>query len=173
MPPAVRDAAEPHLPAIAAIYAKAAAETPATFDLEGPPVEWWAGVLADRDPEKGTELLVAIEDEQVLGFAKSGDFKTRGAYATTRETSLYVHADHRGRGFGGALYTELLSRLDRSGLRLAVAGATLPNPASMALHAKHGFTEVGTFDDVGEKFGRTWSVRWFQRPLAGAGAGRP
>ncbi len=58
------------------------------------------------------ELLVAVEDGEVLGFAKSGPFKDRPAYDTTRETSAYVHTDHRGKGVGNALYTELLRRLD-------------------------------------------------------------
>jgi len=107
----------------------------------------------------------------VVGFAKSGQFKDRPAYDTTRETSAYVHADHRGKGVGNALYTELLRRLDATeGLRLAVGGVTQPNPASEALHAAHGFTVVGTFEDVGEKLGKAWSVRWYQRPLSGGGS---
>ena len=76
-------------------------------------------------------LLVALEGGEVVGFAKSGSFKDRGAYWTTREVSAYVHADHRGKGVGSALYTELLRRLDATeGLRLAVGGVAQPNPAS-------------------------------------------
>ena len=102
----VADAAEEHLPAIAAIYARAAANSHATFDVEGHPAEWWAKV-----PER-EELLVALEDGEVLGFAKTGRFKDRPGYNSTRETSAYVHADHRGKGVGNALYTELLRRLE-------------------------------------------------------------
>ncbi len=114
-------------------------------------------------------MLAAVEDGAVLGYAKTSWFKERPGYFTTREVSAYVHEDHRGRGVGHALYAELLGRLDRcEGLRMAVGGVALPNDASNALHLKHGFTVVGTFDDAGEKFGRPWSVRWYQRPL-----GRP
>lgn len=158
----VVDATEEHMPAIAAIYAEAAANGHATFDVEGPPVEWWSGV---RERE---ELLVAIEDDEVMGFAKSGRFKERPGYDSTRETSAYVHADHRGKGVGNALYTELLRRLEATdGLLMAVAGVAEPNPASEALHRAHGFTEVGIFEDVGVKFGQAWSVRWYQRTLSG------
>jgi phosphinothricin acetyltransferase len=158
----VTDAAAEHMPAIAAIYAEAAASSHATFDVEGHPVEWWAKV-----PER-EELLVALEGGEVLGFAKSGRFKERPGYNSTRETSAYVHADHRGKGVGNALYTELLRRLDATdGLLMAVAGIAPPNPASEALHAAHGFEPVGTFDDIGVKFGRAWSVRWYQRRLNG------
>lgn len=157
----VVDAAEEHLPAIAAIYAEAAENNQATFDVEGPPVEWW------REAREREELLAALDDGEVVGFAKSGRFKDRPGYDTTRETSAYVHADHRGKGVGNALYSELLRRLEATdGLLMAVAGVTEPNPASEALHTAHGFTAVGTFEDVGVKFGKPWSVRWYQRRLS-------
>lgn len=168
MAPAITDATDEHLPAIAAIYATAAEDSPATFDLEGPPLDWWRDVLASTDEAAGTHLLVALEGDEVVGYAKSGSFKDRGAYWTTREVSAYVHDDHRGKGVGGALYTELLRRLDATeGLRLAVGGVAQPNAASNRLHEAHNFTVAGTFEDVGEKLGRAWSVRWYQRRLAG------
>jgi phosphinothricin acetyltransferase len=160
----VVDARPEHLEAIAAIYA-AAVETPVTFDLEPPPLERWRATLRSTDPVAGNELIVALADDEVVGYAKSGPHKERGGYATTRETSVYVHADHRGRGVGHALYGELLARLERAPVLLAVAGVTSPNPASERLHVAHGFTEVGVFRGVGLKFGRTWDVRWYQRPL--------
>jgi phosphinothricin acetyltransferase len=104
-------------------------------------------------------------DGAVLGYARSTRHKERPAYSTTVETSVYVDEGQRGRRIGHALYGELLGRLDRSGLRLAVAGVTQPNPASERLHRAHGFTVVGTFHGVGFKFGRPWDVRWFERSL--------
>ncbi len=153
-----------HLPAIAEVYA-AAVLTPATFDLESKPLSWWEQVLAEVDPATGTLLLVALEGERVLGYAKSGEFREKAAYASTREVTVYVAEDCRGRGVGRALYTELLARLDGIGLRLAAGGVTQPNPASNALHLSLGFTDVGTFEQVGVKDGRAWDVRWYQRRL--------
>jgi len=48
-----------------------------------------------------------------------------------------------------------------------VAGISQPNPASVALHRRLGFREVGVFSNVGRKFGRYWDVAWFERPLRG------
>jgi L-amino acid N-acyltransferase YncA len=162
----VVDACEEHLEAIAAIYAAAARDTPATFDFEGPSVEWWRAVLEAVDPARGRLLLAAVgADGEAVGYAKSGRFRDKPAYDSTCEVSVYVAESARGRGVGGALYRELLARLDRGPLRLAVGGVAEPNPASTALHLACGFTRVGTFEGVGTKFGRLWDVTWYQRAL--------
>jgi phosphinothricin acetyltransferase len=161
----VVEASEEHLSGIAAIYAAATA-TPATFDLEGHPLSWWQATLSAVDAAAGRMLLVAVgTDGQVAGYAKSGRFRDKPAYDSTCEVSLYVAESARGRGVGGALYGDLLARLDRGPLRLAVGGVTEPNPASTRLHLSSGFTPVGTFVGVGTKFGRLWDVTWYQRPL--------
>ena len=163
------DAAEPHLDAIAGIYAVAVRTSPATFDLEPPGLERWREVLAACSPERGWFLLVALDPGgEVVGYGKSGVFMAKPAYATTCELSVYVADDARGSGVGTALTRALLERLDRTGLRLAVAGVAEPNPASARLLATLGFERVGTFEDVGMKFGRPWSVTWYQRRLGPA-----
>ena len=166
----IRDAGAADLPAIAAIYAAAAATSHATFDLEGRSIAWWQDRLEEVDPAAGHLLLVAVDGTIVLGYARSSQHKEKAAYATTVETSVYVDAGHRGRRVGDALYAALLERLDASDRRLAVAGVALPNDPSERLHRAHGFTEIGVFEGVGVKHGRAWDVRWFQRPLAGAPA---
>jgi len=166
----IRDAGAADLPAIAAIYAAAAATSHATFDLAGRSIAWWQDRLEEADPAAGHLLLVAVDGTTVLGYARSGQHKEKAAYATTVETSVYVDAEHRRRRVGHALYAALLERLDTSDRRLAVAGVALPNDASERLHRAHGFTEIGVFEGVGVKHGRAWDVRWFQRRLAGAPA---
>ncbi len=137
-----------------------------TFDLEPPPIERWRQLLEATDPAAGHLLLAALDDAgDVLGYALSAGYMERAAYDSTCVTSVYVAADARGRGVGTALYSRLFGLLDASPLRLAVAGITEPNEPSTALHLALGFTRVGTFDGVGVKFGREWSVTWYQRPL--------
>jgi phosphinothricin acetyltransferase len=161
----VVDARAEHLAGIAEIYA-AAATTPATFDLVGHSLARWREALAGVDPDAGRLLTAAVDaDGDVCGYAKSGRFRDKPAYDSTCEVSVYVAEASRGRGVGSALYTALLARLDAGALRLAVGGVTEPNPASTRLHLVHGFAPVGTFTGVGTKFGRTWDVTWYQRPL--------
>jgi L-amino acid N-acyltransferase YncA len=167
MPVTVVDATPEHLAAFSAIHETAALQTAATFDTQAHPIGWWEDLLAAVDPDAGDFLLAALDGDRPVGYAKSGPHRAKVSYATTRETTLYVHGDYRGAGVGHALYRELLGRLDRLPLAMAVAGVTQPNPASDALHAAHGFEPIGTFANVGVKFGRPWDVLWYQRELAG------
>jgi phosphinothricin acetyltransferase len=162
----VVDAEPGHLEAVRAIYAHEVEHGAITFDLDVPSLERWQGQLAGLDRSRGHEFLVAVDErEEVLGYAKSGPWRDKGAYATTAETSIYVHREARGRGVGSALYTELVARAERGPLRRLVGGMTEPNAASAALHLAHGFTPVGTFHAVGTKFGRAWDVTWFERAV--------
>jgi phosphinothricin acetyltransferase len=157
----IRQARPADLPAVAAIYAAAAEETYATFDVAGHPVQWWEDVLGDGKHE----LVVAADGAEVLGYARSARHKEKPAYSTTCETSVYVAEAARGRGVGHALYADLLARLEAGPRLLAVAGVAVPNDASERLHRAHGFSVVGTFHSVGVKFGREWDVTWYERPL--------
>jgi phosphinothricin acetyltransferase len=47
----------------------------------------------------------------------------------------------------------------------AVAGIVIPNDGSVRLHARLGFHLVGTFREVGLKFGRYWDVAWYEKAL--------
>jgi phosphinothricin acetyltransferase len=163
----IEPASVAHVPEVAAIYDDAARTSGATFDHEGSPESAWREQVAQTDPMAGRLLLVALAaGGEVLGYAKSGEHKSRPAYASTCETSVYVAREARGRGVGGALYDALLERLDESPLRLAVGGVAEPNEASTRLHLSRGYTPVGTFTGIGVKRGREWDVTWFERRLA-------
>ena len=164
----VRPARSSDLPAVAAIYACAVHTSTATFDVDEPPLSHWQAKLdssAVGDHFLVAHTLAARDDERVLGYAYSGAFRSRPAYSQTRETSVYVAPVAVGKGLGALLYGELLSLLRRDGVHLAVAVVTQPNPASNALHRRMGFTEVGTLDEVGFKFGTYLSTTSFQLRL--------
>jgi phosphinothricin acetyltransferase len=138
----------------------------ATFDVEAKSTEemhrWFEQFRADG-PHR---LLVAEEDGAVSGYASSTRFRPKTAYDTTVETTIYLAPGGTGRGVGTRLYRSLLDGLPAAGVHLAVAGIARPNPGSEALHRKLGFTVVGTFAEVGRKFGRYRDVTWFQKPLS-------
>lgn len=114
--------------------------------------------------------LVAERDCRCVAYAKAGVWRSRDAYRWTPETGIYVHPDHLGKGIGRPLYERLLALLAAQGFHSAIAGATLPNPASTRLHEALGFTEVGRVRDAGNKFGGWHDVVFWQLRLAAADA---
>jgi phosphinothricin acetyltransferase len=108
-------------------------------------------------------LTLTDEAGQVLGYAKAGTWRERAAYQWTCETTIYIAEGHRGQGLGRTLYTSLLAECVRRGFHSAIAGITLPNPASVALHESLGFTSVGVFRDAGNKLGAWHDVGFWQR----------
>jgi phosphinothricin acetyltransferase len=158
----IRDAVAGDLPAMAAIYDAEVAGSVATFDTEPRGAAYLGEKLAAAG---GSDIvLVACRDGQVVGYAFSGPFRPRPAYAGTKEVSVYLAAGARGRGVGRALYSELLARLDaHPDVHTLVAVIALPNEASLALHRALGFEEVGVLREVGHKFGRWVDTAWYQR----------
>ena len=152
-PVSVRAATPADIGAMSAIYAREAREGHATFDLEPRPLEAWAAYVASTEP--GDAALVAVDRHgSVLGFAYSSAYRTKPAYAHTRESTIYVAPAGQGRGVGRLLYAELIARMRDAGVHLVVAAVALPNDASVRLHRSFGFERVGTLPEVGRKHER-------------------
>jgi phosphinothricin acetyltransferase len=164
-PANVRRAVVDDLPALTAIYNHYVEHTVVTFDVEPFTVEQrreWFDHYATTGPHR---LLVGELDGAVAGYATSSQFRVKPGYATSVETTVYCDPSATGRGLGSALYGELFSALAGEGLHRAYAGVALPNDASVRLHERCGFAELGTFHEVGRKLGRWVDVRWFERQL--------
>jgi L-amino acid N-acyltransferase YncA len=160
----VRDASAADAEACAAIYAPYVTGTAITFELEPPT----AAEMAERIVKAAaTHAWLVLEDDgQVVGYAYGGPMKPRPAYRWSCEVSVYVSPTHHRTGAGRRLYEALFTRLTARGYRTAVAGVTLPNPASEALHKSLGFEPIGIYRNIGWKH-ETWhDVAWSQRPLA-------
>jgi phosphinothricin acetyltransferase len=157
---------------IAAIYAEAVLNGTATFELEPPSVAEMAGRMAElvRD---GHPYLVADNAGTVVGYGYAGPYHRRPAYRTTVEDSIYLAVEARGRGIGRRLLAALIAESEACGFRqmIAVIGDS-GHDASIRLHQAAGFALVGTFRDVGYKFGRWLDSVLMQRAL-GPGGGAP
>src|SRR5260221_13397478 len=109
---------------------------------------------------------LVVEDEgAVAGYAKAATWRERTAYRWTCEVGLYIADVARGRGLGTQLYGALLDECARAGFRSAIAGITMPNDASVALHARFGFESVGIVREAGYKLGRWHDVAFYQKRL--------
>lgn len=162
----IRDGVLADLPALTDILNHYIVHTPINFDVEPYTIdarrEWF-----DEHASKGKyRLVVAEEAGQVVGYATTSRWRPKAAYGTTVESSVYCRHDACGRGIGSALYRALFDAIKDEDVHMIVAGATMPNPASVALHERLGFSQVGVFKAVGRKFDTFWDVAWFQRALA-------
>jgi phosphinothricin acetyltransferase len=161
----VRDATAADAAACVAVYAPYVRDTAITFEEETPSEEAMRARIAAAQT-RWAWLIAEDEAGHVLGYAYGGPYKERAAYRWSCEVSVYLEPGCRRAGTGRALYDALLSRLTDRGVCTAVAGMTLPNPASEGFHAAMGFEPVGVFRRIGYKHGRWHDVAWTERSLA-------
>jgi phosphinothricin acetyltransferase len=157
--------------ACAEIYAPHVERSAVSFEERAPE----AAELAARIERYGAShaWLVAEEGGRVVGYAYATPFNERPAYRWSASVSVYVAEAARGSGVGRALYGALFERLRERGLRMACAGITLPNEASLGLHESLGFEQTGLNREIGWKHGAWRDVGWFQLQLRPAGEGPP
>ncbi|MFD7701425.1 GNAT family N-acetyltransferase [Streptomyces caelestis] len=134
----VRPGAEGDLTALTDLYNHYARETAITFDTAPFTPEERRPWLLSHPVDGPYRLMVATDAgaRGVLGYATSSPFRPKPAYATSVETTVYV-----------------------------APGVAQPNDASARLHERFGFRHVGTYREVGRKFGRWWDVAWYEKEL--------
>jgi phosphinothricin acetyltransferase len=146
------------LPALLDIYNHYVRETPITFDIEPRTLaqrrQWLDGFASTGR----YQCFVAVKGGKAIGWASSHPYKDRAAYDTTVMSSIYLSPDACGQGLGRRLYAILFDALVGEDIHRAFVGITLPNEASVRLHLAFGFQPVGTYREVGRKFGRFWDV---------------
>lgn len=169
----IRDCQPGDIPAITAIYAHYVATSLATFD-EIPPSSAEMAQRRDEVLEARLPFIVAMSgDGRLLGYAYAAAFRRRTGYRYTLEDSIYVEPSTTRSGVGSALLAALIERCAAAGYRqiVAVIGDTA-HAASIGLHRKLGFAQIGVLPAIGFKFGRWVDVVLMQRML-GPGAAAP
>ncbi len=106
--------------------------------------------------------LVGEEDGEILAYACAAQYKSRCAYQSSVEVSVYVKSGIKGKGFGTKLYEKLFEELEQTDLHAIIAGIALPNDASVKLHEKFGFEKVAHFREVGFKFYKWIDVGYWE-----------
>jgi phosphinothricin acetyltransferase len=161
----IRPAGRGDLPRLTEIYNYYVIHTPVTFDIEPYILEKRAAWFDQFGATGRHRLMVAEENGVVLGYAGTTQFRVKAAYDTTVETTIYCDRQAIGKRVGSLLYGALFDAIKNEDIHRIVAGYTLPNDASAALHARCGFKPVGIYTEVGRKFGSYWDVQWTERPL--------
>lgn len=158
----IRPAAQSDAPALAQIYNHYITTSTATFEE----LEIGASDMAQRMMVIADHNLPWLISEnaagEINGYAYGAPWKARSAYRRSVEITVYITPGHSGAGLGTQLYRQLFKDLSARNLHMVIAGITLPNPASVALHEKMGLTHMGSFKEVGYKFERWIDVGYWQ-----------
>jgi L-amino acid N-acyltransferase len=151
--------------AIRTIYNREVVSTTVTFDLvprtRDDQVAWLAGHSGAHP------AIVAVDGAGlVAGFGSLSAYRSRPAYSTTVEDSVYVDEAYRGQGVGRLLLAELVRLAEAHGFHTVMARVVGGHQVSIALHTSCGFELVGVEREVGRKFGRWLDVALMQRLLS-------
>ncbi|MCD1571815.1 GNAT family N-acetyltransferase [Agromyces mediolanus] len=162
----IRPAAPADLPSVREIYNYYVANSTVTFDEDAMSLREWRQKYAMLD-KLGLPFLVAESPSgQLLGYALAAPWRQRRAYRYTVENSIYLGPAASGKGLGRALLTALIDAATAAGLREMIAViADQGAEASLALHDKFGFVEIGRMGRVGFKFDRWLGTVLLQKNL--------
>ncbi len=156
--------------ALVAIYAPYILNTAITYEYEVPSAVEFAERIETYS--RKYPYLVAELDGTPVGYAYACPLGTRPAFDWAVETAIYIREDCKGLGIGKALYEKLEVILKAMGIRTmtaAVASVAHNDPyltdASISFHLRMGFTPVGTFKNVGCKFGRWYDLTWLEKTI--------
>lgn len=152
----IRKATIQDLDEITKIYNEAILKTVATFDTEIKSLKeqkTWFENHGAKNP-----ILVAEQNESVIGWASLSQWSDRCAYSDTAEISLYVQEKYQGKGIGNNLMEEIIKEGEKAGLHAVIARITQGNKLSIHLHEKSGFKHIGVMKEVGKKFGKRLDV---------------
>jgi phosphinothricin acetyltransferase len=143
------------------IYNDAILNTTAVYSYEPHTIDMRLQWLQDKR-HANIPVLVAEVGGMVAGFATYGPFRAWPAYQYTIEHSVYVHKAYRQRGIAAKLLQQLIETVKQQPIHTIIAGIDAGNVASINLHQKFGFTEIGTFKQVGYKFDRWLDLKFMQ-----------
>jgi phosphinothricin acetyltransferase len=136
-----------HWPAVKTIYEQGIATGQATFQTSAPTWEEWNTSHLDHS------RLVALEDEEVIGWAALTPVSGRCVYAGVAEVSIYIAPAHRGKKIGEILLKALVDSSEKHNIWTLQAGLFSENPASLKIHENSGFRIVGYREKIGRQNG--------------------
>ena len=140
--------------AVETIYRDGIATGHATFEAEPP--TWEAFDAGKLDVGR----LVAVDREQILGWAALSKVSARPVYRGVVEHSVYIAATARGRGVGSRLLAALIAAADDADLWMIQSSIFPENTASLALHDRAGFRRVGTRERIAQMTYGPEAGRW-------------
>lgn len=135
---------------IAEIYLEGINTNKATFQTEIPTWENW------NTSHISSCRLEAILDNKILGWAALSPTSSRCVYVGVAEVSIYICKNSRGQGIGTVLLENLIKISEKNGFWTLQSAIIRENSASIALHKKCGFREIGVREKLGKMRNGIW-----------------
>jgi len=140
----IREMAITDWPDVRRIYLEGITTGNATFETEAPSWEHW-----DQNHHRFGRLVI-VANSEVAGWAAMTPVSARSVYSGVAEVSVYIASNARGQGFGSALLGQLIELSEKNGIWTLQAGIFPENTASIELHKRFGFREVGRRERIGK-----------------------
>ena len=142
---------------VRAIYVEGLREGNSTFETQAPSWEAW-----DEAHLKSPRLVMRADDK-VLGWAALSPVSRRSVYSGVAELTIYVTESERGKGIGRALLEQLIEESEQAGIWTLQASIFPENVASIELHLKSGYREVGRRERIAKLNGVWRDTILFER----------
>jgi len=146
-----------HWPAVAEIYRLGLLTRKATFETEVPEYQTWIGKFHKH------LLWVALNNNEVIGWAGLSSVSIRKAYAGVAEVTIYIHPDYKSKGIGKQLMSHLVNESEKAGIWTLYAAIFSENPASIKVHLSNGFREIGYREKIAQLDGEWKNTVLFER----------
>lgn len=119
------------------IYLEGLATKNATFEIAAPAWESW------NNGHFKHSRFVACDSKTLVGWAALSPISSRAVYSGVAEISIYISSVCRGKGLGNILLKTLIESAEKNNIWMLQASIFPENEASVNLHLRHGFREVG------------------------------
>jgi L-amino acid N-acyltransferase YncA len=151
----IRAATAKDLPDVRAIYNYYVTNSVVTFDEDTMTLREWRVKFANLTKMKLPFLVAVSPSDQVLGYALCEPWQAQRSYRYTVESSIFLRPASTGKHLGDALLIALIAAAKEAGIKQMLAViADKGAEASLHLHEKQGFKEIGRMGKVGFKFDR-------------------
>jgi phosphinothricin acetyltransferase len=122
---------------VRSIYLEGIKSGNSTFETDAPSWERW-----DQGHLQFARLVLR-DGDRILGWAALAPVSKRAVYRGVAELTVYVSESAQGQGVGRALLEALIAESERNGIWTLQASIFPENTASVKLHLRCGFREVG------------------------------
>lgn len=160
----IQPATVAHLNSILSIMNHAILYTTAIYDYEPKSlqeIEQWFAVKQQAN----FPVIVALQNDEVIGYATYHQLKDKAGYKFCVEHSVYVAEEHKAKGIGKLLLSELITLAKEQSMHSMIGLIDADNKNSIAFHEKFGFTKAGLLKQAGYKFNRWLDVQIMQLML--------